>query len=87
MAIQHQIKVIKATSDAFVGPRYLAHVADVGFAFIRADEELFDRTVLKFNMGQAYDVGALFRATLQQQKNFPGHEIIAVDIKDVERVS
>lgn len=83
MAIKAEIKVIKATAEAFNGPHYLAHVPCVGFAFIRPDEENFDRMVLKFNMGQAYDVGAMFRTTVQQQKNFPQHTLSTVNIEEV----
>lgn len=83
MAIKAEIKVIKATSASFAGAHYLAHIPNVGFAFIKPDEANFERLVLKFNMGQAYDVGALFRMTVQQQKNFPQHSLSTVCIEEV----
>lgn len=84
MALKAEVKVIKATSEALNGPHYLSHLPGIGFAFVSPDGDDFTPAfLLKFNMGQAYDVGAMFRMRVQQQKNFPQHTLSTVNIEEV----
>lgn len=86
MTTKANFKVIKATSPAFNGARYLAHLPNVGFAFISAldmQECNFERIVLKFNSNLAYDVASMGRMLDSKAKEFPQHTLRAIDMADI----
>jgi len=56
-------QILKITGGELSGPRFLAHLPNLGFCLVARDEPDLKRLVLKFNDGKSYDQRDIDRHT------------------------